>query len=79
VGQYDPVISLIQERAMRRTLIAAALSAAMLLPGLGFAKTFKWTSQGDILTLDPHSQNEGLNIAANLWVYDPLVKYNEKF
>ena len=64
---------------MRRTLIAAALSAAMLLPGLGFAKTFKWTSQGDILTLDPHSQNEGLNIAANLWVYDPLVKYNEKF
>ena len=64
---------------MRRTLIAAALSAAMLLPGLGFAKTFKWTSQGDILTLDPHSQNEGLNIAANLWVYDPLVKYNEKY
>ena len=64
---------------MRRTLIAATLSAAMLLPGLGFAKTFKWTSQGDILTLDPHSQNEGLNIAANLWVYDPLVKYNEKF
>ena len=45
---------------MRRTLIAAAISAAMLLPGLGFAKTFKWTSQGDILTLDPHSQNEGL-------------------
>jgi peptide/nickel transport system substrate-binding protein len=64
---------------MRRTLIAAALSAAMLLPGLGFAKTFKWTSQGDILTLDPHSQNEGLNIAANLWVYDPLVRYNEKY
>jgi len=43
------------------------------------AKTFKWTSQGDILTLDPHSQNEGLNIAANLWVYDPLVRYDEDF
>lgn len=64
---------------MRRTLTAVALSAAMLLPVTGFAKTFKWTSQGDILTLDPHSQNEGLNIAANLWVYDPLVRYNEKF
>ncbi len=64
---------------MRRTLIATAISAAMLLPGMSFAKTFKWTSQGDILTLDPHSQNEGLNIAANLWVYDPLVRYNEKF
>lgn len=64
---------------MRRTLIATALSAAMLLPAAGFAKTLKWTSQGDIMTLDPHSQNEGLNIAANLWVYDPLVRYNEKF
>lgn len=64
---------------MRRTLIAAAVSAAMLFPALGVAKTFKWASQGDILTLDPHSQNEGLNIAANLWVYDPLVRYNEKF
>ncbi len=64
---------------MRRTLIAAAVSAAMLFPVLGVAKTFKWASQGDILTLDPHSQNEGLNIAANLWVYDPLVRYNEKF
>ena len=64
---------------MRRTLIAAALSAALFLPGIGFAKTFKWTSQGDILTMDPHSQNESLNIAANLWVYDPLVRYNEKF
>jgi peptide/nickel transport system substrate-binding protein len=58
---------------MRRSLIAAALTAAFLFPAVGSAKTFKWTSQGDILTLDPHSQNEGLNIAANLWVYDPLL------
>ncbi len=64
---------------MRRPLLVAAIAAAMLLPSLGTAKTFKWTSQGDILTLDPHSQNEGLNIAANLWVYDPLLNYNEKF
>ena len=64
---------------MRRTLIAAALSAALVLPGAAFAKTFKWASQGDILTLDPHSQNEGLNIQANFYVYEPLIKYNEKF
>ena len=56
---------------MRRSLIAVALTAAFLFPVVGSAKTFKWASQGDILTLDPHSQNEGLNIAANLWVYDP--------
>ena len=64
---------------MRRPLLAVALAAALVLPSLGTAKTFKWTSQGDILTLDPHSQNEGLNIAANLWVYDALVRYDEKF
>ena len=64
---------------MRRSLIAVALTAAFLFPVVGSAKTFKWASQGDILTLDPHSQNEGLNIAANLWVYDPLLAYNEKF
>ena len=64
---------------MRRPLLAVALAAALLLPALGSAKTFKWTSQGDILTLDPHSQNEGLNIVANLWVYDGLLRYNEKF
>jgi dienelactone hydrolase len=64
---------------MRRPLLAVALAATLLLPALGSAKTFKWTSQGDILTLDPHSQNEGLNIVANLWVYDGLLRYNEKF
>lgn len=53
---------------MRRSLIAAAVAASLLLPGIGLAKTFKWTSQGDILTMDPHSQNESLNIAANLWL-----------
>ncbi len=64
---------------MRRSFLAVALAAALVLPGAGVAKTFKWASQGDILTLDPHSQNEGLNIVANLWVYDALVRYDEKF
>lgn len=64
---------------MRRLIIAVALSAAFAMPVTGFAKTFKWASQGDILTLDPHSQNEGLNIQANLYVYEPLVRYDENF
>ena len=64
---------------MRRSFLAVALAAALVLPGAGVAKTFKWASQGDILTLDPHSQNEGLNIVANLWVYDALVRYDDKF
>jgi len=64
---------------MRRLILATALSVAFALPTTGFAKTLKWASQGDILTLDPHSQNEGLNIQANLYVYEPLVRYDENF
>ena len=37
------------------------------------SKTFRWASQGDILTMDPHSQNEGLNNAMSDHVYEPLV------
>ncbi|WP_144639013.1 ABC transporter substrate-binding protein [Bordetella genomosp. 13] len=64
---------------MRRTLIAIAIAAAVTLPAIGHAKTFRWASQGDILTMDPHSQNEGMTIAANSYVYEPLVDYDASF
>lgn len=35
--------------------------------------TFRWTSQGDALTLDPHSQNEGPTLATNGMMYESLV------
>lgn len=64
---------------MRRTLLATALAAVMLVPSLTNAKTLRWASQGDILTLDPHAQNEGLTIAASSYVYEPLVQYDPEF
>lgn len=64
---------------MRRTLLASALAAAMLLPLAGQTKTLRWASQGDILTMDPHAQNEGLTIAASSYVYEPLVQYDQDF
>lgn len=64
---------------MRRTLLASALAAALLIPALGHAKTLRWASQGDILTMDPHAQNEGLTIAASSYVYEPLVQYDADF
>ena len=64
---------------MRRSLIAIAIAAAVALPALGHAKTFRWAAQGDILTMDPHSQNEGMTIAANSYVYEPLVDYDASF
>lgn len=64
---------------MKRTFLAAVALSIAAIAAPCSAKTFKWTSQGDILTLDPYSQNEGLNIVANLWVYDPLVRNDENF
>jgi peptide/nickel transport system substrate-binding protein len=55
-----------------KLLAAAALMASFLaLPAHG--KTLRWSSQGDILTMDPHSQNEGLNNAVSDYIYEPLV------
>ena len=54
-------------------LRAAALAATLMLSPVVDAKTLRWSSQGDILTMDPHSQNEGLNNAVSDYVYEPLV------
>ena len=62
---------------MRLTI--AAFAAALTVAPVIDAKTLRWASQGDILTMDPHAQNEGLNNTANSYIYEPLVTYNEKF
>ncbi len=61
-----------------RLAIAAFIAAVSITPVVD-AKTLRWASQGDILTMDPHAQNEGLNNTANSYIYEPLVTYNEKF
>ena len=60
-------------------LAIAAFVAALSIAPLAEAKTLRWASQGDILTMDPHAQNEGLNNTANSYIYESLVTYNEKF
>ncbi len=55
------------------TIRWAILAAAALVAASLEAKTLRWSSQGDILTMDPHSQNEGLNNAWSDHVYEPLV------
>ena len=54
-------------------LRAAALAATLVLTPAVDAKTLRWSSQGDILTMDPHSQNEGLNNSVSDYIYEPLV------
>jgi peptide/nickel transport system substrate-binding protein len=64
---------------MRTLLLALAASAALTMAPAVSGKTLRWASQGDILTMDPHAQNEGLNNTASSYVYEPLITYNEKF
>jgi peptide/nickel transport system substrate-binding protein len=53
-------------------LILAALSLA------ASAQTLRWSSQGDLQTLDPHSQNELLTNSINGQVYDTLIMRDKK-
>ena len=60
-------------------LLAAALSFGIIgVVSSADAKTFRWASQGDVLTMDPHAQNEGLNNAISEHVYDALVARDRK-
>ncbi len=53
--------------------IACAVSSAVCQ-----AQTLRWASQGDLLTLDPHSQNELLTNAINSQVHETLVQRGKK-
>jgi peptide/nickel transport system substrate-binding protein len=70
-----------QENVMRRFAIAALIAGAAVLAAApaAHAKTLRWASQGDFLTMDPHAQNESLNNTASAYIYEPLITYNEKF
>lgn len=50
------------------TAVAGTLGA-----GAADAKTLRWASQGDALTLDPHAQNEGPTSTMNAQIYDALI------
>jgi peptide/nickel transport system substrate-binding protein len=54
-------------------LLASSALAFSLAAGTAAAKTLRWASQGDVLTMDPHSQNEGLNNTMSDHIYEPLV------
>ena len=56
-----------------RALTLSGLASIALTSIALDAKTFRWASAGDILTMDPHSQNEGLNNPMNAHVYESLV------
>ena len=57
-------------RSLSKILLAVLLIFAS---NTSFAKTIKWSMQGDSLTLDPHAQNEGPTTQVSRQVYEALV------
>ncbi|WP_430398805.1 ABC transporter substrate-binding protein [Ferrovibrio sp.] len=58
-------------------LALAAISTAAYAPQVhAQGKTLRWASQGDYLTFDPHSQNEGLTRTGSFQVYEGLLGYS---
>jgi peptide/nickel transport system substrate-binding protein len=54
---------------IRAAVLCAALGVALPID----AKTLRYSSQGDIVTIDPHAQNEGFTNAFLDNIYEPLV------
>jgi peptide/nickel transport system substrate-binding protein len=59
---------------MRISRLFIATAVALSLASPLSAKTLRWASVGDALTLDPHAQNEGPTLAMNQHIYDPLIQ-----
>src|SRR5512140_276856 len=55
-----------------------ALCLALLLSLPVPARNFRWASQGDASSLDPHAQNEGLTNQLNAMVYEHLLEYDKQ-
>jgi len=54
-------------------LLAVSVTALTVASPALAENVLRWTSQGDALTMDPHSQNEGPTIAMNGQIYESLV------
>ena len=58
-----------------RILLAVA---ALLFCGAVPAKHFRWASQGDATSLDPHAQNENVTNQVNAMAYEHLLEYDKE-
>ncbi len=59
-----------------RVRFLLALCLAFLIPAAGAAH-FRWATQGDASSLDPHAQNENLTNQVNAMVYEQLLQYDK--
>ena len=59
---------------LKSALLAAAVAFAM--PNPAVAQTLRWSSQGDIATMDPYAHTESFTSNMQHHIYDPLVRRN---
>jgi len=60
------------------TLRILLLALMLLLPLTAPARHFRWASQGDAASLDPHAQNENVTNQLNAMVYETLLTYDKQ-
>ena len=60
-----------------KLFVLAGLSLAAL-GGAASGKTLRWSSQGDIATMDPYAHTESFTSNLHHHVFDPLVRRNRK-
>src|SRR6185369_6953984 len=60
------------------TLRILLLALMLLLPLAAPARHFRWASQGDATSLDPHAQNENVTNQLNAMVYETLLTYDKQ-
>ena len=54
----------------------ALVVLAFVLASSTEARNFRWATQGDATSLDPHAQNENLTHQVNAMVYEQLLQYD---
>ena len=65
---------------MKRGTLLALATALLLAAAAGApAKNFRWASQGDATTMDPHANNESLNNNQNNQVYEYLAQRDRQY
>jgi peptide/nickel transport system substrate-binding protein len=57
---------------------ALLLAFALAFAGAAHAATFRWATQGDPSSMDPHAQNENLTNQVNGMVYEQLLQYDRQ-
>lgn len=57
-------------------VLACLAAAAAIVPvkPVRAENVVRWSSQGDAITLDPHGENEGLTLAIQSQIYEPLIE-----